>query len=270
MSLSLCYTALSPFCRKVRMAMECKGLAFTLVQVNDPKKLPAWNPRAEVPVLIDSETIVCNSPDILAYLDRRFPDHPLYSADARGYAEVRDWERTADTQLDAIVTVIGTWKFAHLPPMPAGLMDAARRDIGVVYDRLQQKLASRDFICGEISAADFAFYPHIASGAALDLKLDPGRHPDVLRWMKAMRARPEGQTDLAAAREWWANRDKQDADTERINWGTFRLEWLLANGKADWFADQVRQDKVLWSVGPKNNALSSAVAPKGARAPTHA
>lgn len=190
---------------------------------------------------------MCNSPDILAYLDRRFPDHPLYPAEARSYAAVREWERTADTHLDAIVTVIGNWKFANLPPMPAGLMDAARRDIDVIYDRLQQQLASRDFICGEISAADFAFYPHIASGAALDLKLDPRRHPDVLRWMKAMRARPEGQSDLAAAHEWWTYRDKQDVDTERTNWGTFRLEWLLVNGQADWFADQVRRGSGRWA-----------------------
>ena len=254
MSLSLCYTALSPFCRKVRMAMEYKSLAFALVQVNDPKKLPVWNPRAEVPVLIDGDAVVCNSSDILAYLDRRFPDRPLYPADARRYAEVRDWERTADTLLDAIVTVIGNWQFANLPPMPAGLQAAARRDIGAVYDRLQEKLAARDFICGELSAADFAFYPHIASGAALDLKLDPRHHPEVLRWMKAMRSRPEGQSDLAAVRDWWANREKQDVDTERVNWGTFRLEWLLANGQTDWFADQARKGKVLWSVGPKSNA----------------
>lgn len=268
MTLSLCYTALSPFCRKVRMAMEYKSLPFALLASDDPKKLVAWNPRAEVPVLIDAETVVCNSPDILAYLDRRFPDAPLYPANPQRYAKVRDWERTADTHVDAIVTVIGNWKFAHLPPMPAGLMDAARRDMGIVYDRLQEQLASHDFICGEISAADFAFYPHIASGPALDLKLEPGRHPDVLRWMKAMRARPEGQTDLAAAREWWINQDQQDVDTQRVNWGTFRLEWLLANGQSDWFANQVRQGKVLWSVGPNNNALSNPAAPPWVRALT--
>jgi glutathione S-transferase len=266
MSLSLCYTALSPFSRKVRMAMEYKGLAFALIQTDNLTKLPAWNPRAEVPLLIDDETIVCNSPDILAYLDRRFPDRPLYPARARDYAEVREWERLADTFIDAIVTVIGNWRFAELPPMPAGLMAAARRDIGIVYDRLQSRLASRPYICGEISAADYAVYPHIASGAALDLKFDPGRHADVLRWLKAMRARPEGQSDLAAVRDWWANRDQRDVDAQRVNWGTYRLEWLLANGQADWFADQVRRDKVLWSVGPKNNALNIAAAPDWARA----
>jgi glutathione S-transferase len=266
MSLQLCYTALSPFCRKVRMAMEYKGLAFAVVEVNNLSKLPAWNPRAEVPVLMDGETVVCNSPDILAYLDRRFPDRPLYPADARLFADVREWERLADTQLDAIVTVIGNWKFANLPPMPAGLMDAARRDIGVLYDRLQERLAAGEFVCGAISAADYALYPHVASGAAIDLRCDPRRHGDILRWMKTLRARPEGQSDLAAARDWWANREKQDVDTERVNWGTFRLEWLLANGQADWFADQARQGKVLWSTGGRNNAANIPVAPQWARA----
>jgi hypothetical protein len=152
--------------------------------------------------------------------------------------------------------------------MPAGLMDAAGRDIGVLYDRLQERLGVREFICGAISAADFACYPHVASGAAIDLKCDPGRHGAVVRWMKAMRARPEGQTDLAAARDWWANRARQDVDTERVNWGTFRLEWLLANGQADWFADQVRQGKVLWSTGERNNSLNIPAAPQWARAAT--
>jgi hypothetical protein len=159
------------------------------------------------------------------------------------------------------LTVIGNWKFAELPPMPAGLLEAARRDASRVYDRLEAQLAKADYICGEIGAADFAFYPQVVSGAALDVPLDRSRHTAVLGWLTSMRARPEGQTDLAAARAWWAARDSQTVDTKRVNWGTFRLEWLLANGNADWFAEQVRQDKVLWSVGPRNNARNHPAAP---------
>ena len=265
MTLTLCYTALSPFCRKVRMAMEHKGLAFDLAAGDHAREVPAFNPRAEVPLLIDGDTVVCNSPDILAYLDRKFPERPLYPADARVFAEVRDFERMADTHLDAILTVIGNWKFADLPPMPAGLQEAARRYALRVYDRLQGQLSTRDFICGDISAADFACYPQVASGVALEVPLDKSRHASVLAWLKRMRARPEGQSDLAAARAWWANRENQTVDTKRINWGTFRLEWLVANGQADWFAEQVRQDKVLWSVGPKSNARNHPAAPDWAK-----
>lgn len=265
MSLSLCYSALSPFCRKVRMAMDYKQLVFTLVETDRLEDLPVWNPRAEVPILIHGEAVICNSADILGYLDHCYANFRLYPAAPRNYAEVRSWERTADTQLDAIVAVIGNWQFANLPPMPPGLMNAARRDIGVIYDQLQLKLAGSEFICGEISAADFATYPHVASAAAVGLKFDAHQHADVQRWMRAMRARPEGQIDAAAAREWWAHRETKAVDTARINWGTFRLEWLLANGCVDWFAGQIKQNKVLWSTGPSNNALNSPSRPPWAR-----
>lgn len=247
------------------MAMEHKQIDFALAETDDIKTLPVWNERAEVPILIDVDTVVCNSPDILAYLDRRYPTRLLYPSESRRYADVREWERLADTALDAVVTVIGNWKFADLPPMPAGLMDSAVRDATTIYDRLQEKLVSREFICTEISAADFAFYPLVASGTALGLRLDGTRHADVVRWLKAMKSSPAGQSDLASVRAWWANPQAHQADTQRINWGTFRLEWLLANGQADWFAQQVRQGKVLWSVGRNNNALNSPLAPAWAR-----
>ena len=255
--MKLAYTALSPFCRKVRMAMEYKEIPFSIVPGDHVSEVPAFNPRAEVPVLIDGPLVVCNSPDILAYVDRKFARLPLYPADAAAYAQVRQWERLSDTAFDAIFTVVGNWKFAELPPMPPGLMDAARRDIAVLYDQLEEQLRTGPCVCGDISAADFALYPQVASGAVLDLPLNRERHAATLAWLRRMRNRPEGQTDLAAAREWWANRDKQTVDTQRVNWGTFRLEWLLASGGTEFFADQVRRDKVLWSVGANSNARNN-------------
>jgi glutathione S-transferase len=263
MSLTLCYAAPSPFCRKVRMALEHKGLEFALAPVDNVSEGPAYNPRAEVPILMDSGFVVCNSPDILAYLDRRFPDRPLYPNDPRAYALVREWERTADTVLDSIITVIGNWLFfPNLPEMPTGLLEAARRDIAEIYDRLQACLGEREYVCGTVSAADFALYPQVGSGTALGLPFDAERHAAVSAWLQRMRSRPEGRSDLALTRDWWANKDKQTADFERVNWGTFRLEWLLANGHVDWFADQVRRDKVLWSVGPQANSRNSPHAPR--------
>jgi glutathione S-transferase len=265
MALTLAYTALSPFCRKVRMAMEYKEIEFQLALADHVTEVPAFNLRAEVPVLIDEDVVVCNSPDILAYLDRKLPQRLLYPADARRYAHVREWERLADTQLDPVMTVIGNWKFAELAAMPAGLLGAARRDVNQIYDQLEERLASRTFVVDEISAADFALYPQVSAGAALDLPLDRHRHGLVLAWLRRMRSRPEVQSDIAAARDWWANRDKQTVDTQRVNWGTFRLEWLLANGGVEFFVEQVRRDKVLWSVGPGRNSRNNPYAPPAAR-----
>ena len=146
------------------------------------------------------------------------------------------------------------------------LRESHRRDIAQIYDRLQACLGEREYVCGTVGAADFALYPQVASGAALGLPFDVERHAAVSAWLKRMRLRPEGQTDLAATRDWWANKDKQTVDVERVNWGTFRLEWLLANGQADWFADQVRREKVLWSVGPQATSRDSPHAPRASHA----
>jgi hypothetical protein len=47
------------------------------------------------------------------------------------------------------------------------------------------------------------------------------------------------------------------------------LEWLLANGGVEFFAEQVHRDKVLWSVGPNNNARNSPAAPEWVKGETN-
>lgn len=258
--LTLCYSALSPFCRKVRMAMEWKGLAFDAFESCDIHKYPAFNPRAEIPILIDGATTVVNSADILAYLDRKHPEVELYPRDAGAFALVREWERTADTLVDAVVTDVAIFQWAQLPPPPDGLIAAAHRELSGVYDRLEARLTRGAFAAGALSVADFALYPHLAAAHLLGLRADPGRHPSIAGWLKRVRATPEGQSDLALVRAWWADRPNQDVDTQRINWGTHRLEWFLANGFLDRFVQEVHGDRVLWSVGPDTNARNSPLA----------
>ncbi len=263
----LCYSALSPFCRKVRMALEHKGLAFELFDSGDIKKYPAWNARAEVPMLVHDDLTVSNSADILAYLERAFPDAPsIYPDAARAYAQARAWEREADTYVDAIVTDCGIWPWSQIGAAPEGLIEAGKRDLAVVYDRLEAQLNGRDFIMGgALSVADFALYPHLSSAGALGLGADRERHRNVIDWLRRVRRTEPGTSDREAVLAWWNARDESDVETDRINWGTHRLEWLLANGHVDWFAEQVREGKVIWSVGPASNAKNSPRAPDWAR-----
>ena len=251
----LCYTALSPFCRKVRMALDHKRLAYEIVQVDRLADLPLPSPRAEVPVLEHDGVVVCNSPDILAYLDRLQPAPPLYPAMAAVYADVRRWELAADTRLDAIVSVIGVFRLARIA-LPEGLAEAAATELHAIYDEMDARLAGGSFLCGALSAADWAAYPHVASGAALGLGCDQERHRHLLHWLRRLRDTPEGTADATAVRDWWAHRAERPVDIQRINWGAFRLEWLLSHGHADWFAAQVKADRVLWSAGPYRQRTS--------------
>jgi glutathione S-transferase len=260
--LLLCYTALSPFCRKVRMVMDWKGLDHELVDSCDIAKYPAYNPRAEIPILVDGSTTVVNSADIHGYLDRKFPDREIYPRDVATYALVRRWELEADTLVDAIVTDVGIYKWADIPPGPVGLVEAARRDLSAVFDRLETELLGQDFVAGALSVADFALYVHISSAQLLQIGTDESRHPNVMAWLQRMIATDQVQKDSAARMQWWATRDQHGLDTHRINWGTHRLEWFLASGFVDHFVEEVKGDRVLWSVGPNSNAKHSPLAPE--------
>src|SRR5262245_53129312 len=137
-------SAFSPFARKVRMVLEHKGLAFEAVDgllKENHAQLAAANSRVEVPALVDGDVTVVNSADIVAYLEHRYPQNPVYPAAPAARAQARAWERTADTLVDPIITDISYWRWAERPDsMPDGLLDAARADLTRVYDRLDRDL----------------------------------------------------------------------------------------------------------------------------------
>lgn len=255
--LRLCYTALSPFCRKVRMAMEFMKLDFEVFDSCDIRKYPAFNPRAEVPILEDGGTVIRNSATILEYLHVRFCEAPsLMPSSPRDYARCKEWELIADTMIDPIVTNCAIFKFGDLPDAPTGLREAAASDILPIYDRLEEDLEGREHVAGQLSVADLALYPHILSAQRLGLPLWR-HHTNVAAWLGRILASPIGQSDMRAVLAWWGDRRNQDVETNRVNWGTYRLEWFLAHGFHDWFYREIERDGVLWSVGPKNNARLS-------------
>lgn len=262
--LQLCYTALSPYCRKVRMAMEYMQLEFEIFDSCDIRKFPAFNPRAEIPILDDDGVIVRNSATILDYLHVRFPDAPrLLPSEPRLFALSKEWELVADTMVDPIVTNCAVFKFGELPEPPDGLMAAASDDIAAIYDKLESQLAGQEFVAGDISIADLALYPHILAAQRIGLPFEQ-KHKNIASWLAQMMGLPIGQSDMKAILDWWNDRENQDLETDRINWGTYRLEWLLAHGFHDWFDNELQRDGVLWSVGPQNNAVLSPLHPSQA------
>lgn len=256
--LRLCYSALSPFSRKVRMAMDHMALDYEVFDSCDVRKFPAWNPRAEIPVLQDDDVTVRNSATILDYLHKRFPRAPsLMPDDPRDYAIAKEWELVADTMVDPIVTNMSIFVWGDLPPPPDGMVEAAKADIGAIYDRLEGQLQGRDFITGQLSVADMALYPQLHGAHHLNLRANPDTHPAVAAWRKRIKNTDIGKADMTEVLSWWKNREQQDVETDRINWGTYRLEWFLAHGFHDWFYEEIKRDGVIWSVGPRNNAINS-------------
>ncbi len=94
---------MSPFCNKARRMLRHKNLAYSSVEYNGllARKAASLTAQGTLPVLdCDGERVV-DSSAIGHFLDRRFPDRPLWPTDPLHRAQVRFWEDWAGTSLYA-------------------------------------------------------------------------------------------------------------------------------------------------------------------------
>ncbi|OGP84967.1 MAG: hypothetical protein A2Y95_12450 [Deltaproteobacteria bacterium RBG_13_65_10] len=241
--------ALSPFARKVRMVIEYKGLPFEAFDALTPEARPRLaevNPRVEVPVLKDGDVVVVNSSDIVAYLDHRYPERPVYPSDPAVRVAARAWERTADTLLDAIIHDISYGGLGFPDATPAGLIEAGQEDLETIYMDLELALEGKEFLCGDLSIADLAVFPHMTATRFLGIPIDAGRHPRLLAWYKRMRGLDICRADLARARTMMEAFMKDRPRVQRLVWRGDRIEWLFAHGFHAWFFEEIRAGRVAW------------------------
>jgi len=251
--LTLFSNAFSPFARKVAMALEYKGLEYETVDGlthANRERLLAVNPRAEVPVLVDGGVTVVNSSDIVAHLDLKYPERPIYPADLKARVEARALERLADTRVDAILLNCSIWTWAERkdPPLP-GLKEAGQRDLDTIFARIEATLEvfATPLPFGHFTIAEFAFWPHLAALRPLGLSLDVGKHPHLGAWFGAMRRDRVFADDARRTAEFMkAIGSNTGFERTRIFWRGDRIEWLLARGFHSWFFDEIKDGRTIW------------------------
>jgi glutathione S-transferase len=241
--------AFSPFARKVRMVLEHKGLPFDTIDglsAGGHGRLALVNPRVEVPVLQDGDLVVVNSSHIVAYLEHCYPERAVYPSDAAARVAALAWERLADTLLDAVTHGLANGGFGFPEgTRPPGLRDAGLQDLGPVYADLERALAGRDFLCGELSIADLALFPHLTAVRFLDVSFDGATHPRLLDWYKRMRSLEVCRADLERTRA-FLNASGVPQRPARIVWRGDRIEWMLAHGFHEWLVAEIRAGRIGW------------------------
>lgn len=242
----------SPFARKVRMALRHKDVPYQSIDalaLGELDRLRAVSPRAEVPVLDEDGVVVVGSADIVAYLDDRFPEPPLLPATPALRARAREWQRLADTLLDAIIHDMSLWFWPthHRDDQPpAALIEAAQRDLQALLQQLDTTIGAGPFVCGaDVSIADLALLPHVSSLKPAGVSLDPYRA--VRRWDQAMRELPAVREDLRHVKRSLVEKFRQGVspyEGEKVVWRGDRIEWLLARGFAGWFWNEIAAGRV--------------------------
>jgi glutathione S-transferase len=244
----------SPYARKVRIALYEKGVPFERVRAlhGDCNRTDFLhvNPRAEVPALVDGDLSLYDSTVICEYLEDRQPEPSIYPRDPRLRAECRLLEDLADTQLDAATFAVAIVELGR-HESHAALHDTAGRDLQRLYIELERRLGRGPFFCGDFSLADIAIAPHLMAAAFLGFPLDPAKQPSLMDWMGRVQERPAIARDNADVMETLQRlqAEAQPAfDPYRVQWRSDRLEWVIKNGFAEWFADETRAGRVFFPV----------------------
>jgi glutathione S-transferase len=181
--------------RKVRAALIEKGLEFTKINIDLSKKeqkSPEYlkiHPFGQVPAIDDEGFVLYDSTVINEYLEDEYPYPPLMPKDSEGRARARLMEDLRDNHFNPAAGQL----FRELRK-PEGerderIIEQARGKIMDCLDRLERELTARQYLAGEFSLADIAFYPNIDTLDRIQIQIDD-KYPHVQAWIARLKARP--------------------------------------------------------------------------------
>jgi glutathione S-transferase len=135
------------------------GIEWIDVDPNDRSPVEAVSGQRLVPVLVDGDEIVSDSPVIIDWLEQRVPDPPLFPRDSARRAEVRvfvDWFNNVWKQPPNLIVA------EEEKPLPdaARINELAARMRGYI-PLFEDLLDGRDYLYGEFGAADVFAFPFL-------------------------------------------------------------------------------------------------------------
>lgn len=202
----LYHTPLSPFCRKVRLALREKNLPFDLLQENPWEKnlqFFALNPAGEVPVLVEEDgTVISGSYAIVEYLDDIYPDHPMLGRTPSERAEVRrliDWfDHKFDYEVTQNILFEKVFKrLMNYGPPNSSAIRTGKDNIFYHLDYIGYLSNERYFLAGDtLTMADLAGAAHLS---ALDYLGDVPWDYNLAaqQWYALIKSRPSMRSVLA-------------------------------------------------------------------------
>jgi glutathione S-transferase len=217
MAIDLFWAQGCPYSARVVLALAHKGLEYRshLLQLSfQEQKSPAMlamNPRGRVPVLKVDDYVVFESVAVLDYLDRKFPQPPIFGRSAEEAAVILrvigEFQAYTERHIMGIChTLLGDPAGSGAPDgAPALSVDQLTESMHVVAREartIEQRLSKSEWIVGDdYSAVDMVIYPAIAllrralaRPAAADLarRFLPieVNYPALGRWLQRIEAQP--------------------------------------------------------------------------------
>jgi glutathione S-transferase len=208
MALELYWGSGSPYSWRVQLALEYKRLPyeshlldFARQEHKSPRML-GMNPRGRVPVLRDGNYVVYESLACLLYLDRKYPEPPLFGRTPEEAGAIMrvicEYQAYAESHLMQIVYAVF---FENLDDRAEEVTRAANL-VAAEARTIEGRLGTSDWLVGEhVSAADMVVFPGIMLLLRALEKRDSGElrtrflpmestYPAIARWIHRVGSLP--------------------------------------------------------------------------------
>lgn len=197
---------LSMFGAKAQIAALEKGLEFDLVMVPfdshagySPKhpEVLRVNPKGQVPVLVHGDLEIFDSTQIFEYLEDLQPAPPLWPRDIVDRARARQLEHQSDeVYFPHVIRLMGLQN-----KLGDSLARASIEAASGYYREMEKLLAGAQWLAGEYSFADIAFYMAALFGERQSAPMT-AETPRLLAWRDRMTQRPAVAPVVSAMANW--------------------------------------------------------------------
>ena len=208
MAIELYWGSGSPYSWRVLLALEYKRVPYESYQLQFSKQehkspqMLRMNPRGRVPVLKDGDFVVFESLACLLYLDRKYPEHPLFGATAEEAGTIMrvvcEYQAYAEQYVTQIVSAI----FLETLDEDVERVTRATHLVAGEARTIEARLSQCDWLVGERpSAADLVVFPGIMLLLRAMEKREAGdlrarfvpmstTYPAIARWIERMQGLP--------------------------------------------------------------------------------
>lgn len=95
-------SSVSPFVRKTLVCLIEKGIDYNLNPISPfppPEEFLQISPLGKIPAMTDGDLAIPDSSAICGYIEKKYPEHPLYPSDPGDYGRALWFEDWADNEL---------------------------------------------------------------------------------------------------------------------------------------------------------------------------
>lgn len=208
MAIEIYWGSGSPYSWRVLLALDYKRLAydshllqFSKQEHKSPQML-RMNPRGRVPVLKDGDYVVFESLACLLYLDRKYPEYPLFGTSAEEAGTIMrvicEYQAYAEHYVTQIVSAV----FLDQLDQQTEEVTKAMHIVAGEARTIEGRLSKSDWLVGEQpSAADLTVFPGIMLLRRAMEKREAGdlrsrflpmesTYPAIARWIQRMEQMP--------------------------------------------------------------------------------